>query len=154
VAFARDWAASSAAFLVSDFIAQTLGYLFGVETPKMLGRALLAAALMAVIVCTCVRQNPGSIGMAQSFFIIIAALFLFSPSVTPWYALWVLPFLCIFPNRALLIASVLIGLHYSYFPLARAEISDLYRYGVVWLIWVPVWAVLAWDNLKKGKSYA
>ncbi|MEP5153532.1 hypothetical protein [Planktotalea sp.] len=153
VAFARGWAASSSAILVSDFLAQGLGGLLGIDAPALLSRVLLGLALSGVIIITCLRQNETPFGMARSIFIITAALFLLSPSVTPWYALWLLPFLCIFPHPALLLASVLIGLHYSYFPLAQIDQSALYRYGVVWVIWVPVWGLLGWKLLRKGPSH-
>jgi alpha-1,6-mannosyltransferase len=154
VAFARGWAASSAAILVSDTLANGIGAIIGVQAPELLSRVLLGLLLSGAIIVACLRQSTGPKGMAYSFFVITAALFLLSPSVTPWYVLWLLPFLCLFPNPALHAASVLMGLHYSYFPLVRIEAGDFYRYGVVWLIWVPVWIALAWGSFRKGVSYA
>ena len=83
---------------------------------------------------------------------ISAAVYLLSPSQFPWYFLWIAPFLCLFPVRGLLLASVLLPLHYLYFYFDAHDLKHVYINGVVWLMWLPVWALLAFDAIRPHRS--
>jgi len=67
-----------------------------------------------------------------------AALFLISPTQFPWYFLWLVPLLAIWPVRALLLYTALLPLYHL------NEIT-------LWVIWVqhvPVWGLLIHDGLR------
>jgi len=72
-----------------------------------------------------------------------ATLFLLSPAQFPWYAAWMMPFLAFHPSLALLALSALLPIYYASFHFLAREQYDTFRYGLVWLIWLPVWAGLA-----------
>ncbi len=148
VAFAQNWKASSAAFLVSDWL---LGFVVpDHENAPMLSQMFLGFLLLAIVVAICIRRAKDTFMAFKRMFLICAALYLLSPSQTPWYFIWIAPFLCFFPVRGLLLAGVTLPLHYLYFHLAPHGQEMLYRYGVVWAIWAPVWALIVFDVARPG----
>ncbi len=139
VAFAKNWQASSAAFLISEWLT--------VQVP-LAPRVLLGLSMLTVIVAMCWRKAKSAEHLIWQIFMVVTVIYLLSPSQTPWYFLWIAPFLCVFPVRGLMLAGVLLPLHYLYFHLALNDQVDVYRYGVVWLIWCPVWVVLIYDAIR------
>ncbi len=144
VAYAQKWRASSAAFLVANWLA---GIVAGADS-GVIARALLVLILASAIGWIVRRKAADGEHILHQMFLVTAALYLLSPSQFPWYFLWVAPFLCIFPVRGLMLAGALLPLHYLYFHYSARDIADTYRYGIVWFMWVPVWAVLVTDALR------
>ncbi len=145
VAFAREWKASSATILLSEWTISSI--LPGHENTSLMARLLIALIASAAILVICARRAPDLFTVLWRMFLIAAVIYVMSPSQTPWYFLWIAPFLCIFPVRGLLLASVTLPLHYLYFHLALHDLEALYRTGVVWVIWLPVWALLFFDAI-------
>lgn len=150
VAFAQNWRASSVMIILTEWMSTVLpsaGLAAG-TVPRL----ILGAVLMCIIASVCLRRanTPGEI--VYRMFLIAAAIYLLSPSQTPWYFLWVAPFLCVFPMRGLALASVLLPMHYLFFYLDQRGLSAVYRYGIVWLIWLPVWGVLVFDYMKNRRA--
>lgn len=77
--------------------------------------------------------------------LLIAALVLLSPAQYPWYTVWFAPFLVFWPSRGLLLLSATLPLYYLSFHLAARDAHEIFTSYVVWVIWAPVWTVLAWD---------
>lgn len=51
----------------------------------------------------------------KAFFSIIGALIIFSPTVDPWYIIWIIPFICFFPNMGWLVLSGSSVIAYCYY---------------------------------------
>lgn len=150
VAFGGQWQASSAVYLVSEafsYWATPYWVEDYLEIP-IVARLVLAFLLLAVIGLLCLKRAHDEIHMLWRMFIIVAAIYILSPSNTPWYFVWIVPFLCIYPSRGLLLAGTLISLHYAFFHFAVRGQPEVYDQGVVWLIWIPVWALLLFDFTK------
>ncbi|MCW8130345.1 MAG: hypothetical protein KIS92_08360 [Planctomycetota bacterium] len=100
--------------------------------------------------------------LAGAWLIALAALFLFAPTGNPWYATWLLPFLCLLPSRALLLLTALLPLYYLHFYVeyhaaeltaagyATALCSQLVRAAQ----FLPVWALLGWDLSRARRARA
>lgn len=58
-----------------------------------------------------------NIELPKAIFIMLAAMLVLSPTVYPWYLLWILPFLCVYENAAWLLLSGTVI--FSYFVLDR-----------------------------------
>jgi hypothetical protein len=77
--------------------------------------------------------------------VLVAALFLLSPTQFPWYFTWIAPPLVLAPSRALLLLTFTLPLYYLKFYLdARGQVQ-LFHHGIVWLEYIPVWLLLLWD---------
>lgn len=78
----------------------------------------------------------------RATYLLVAAVLLLSPSVFPWYVTWLVPFLCFFPNPAWLLFTATVLL--SYHVLIGYTTAGAWRYTpwLVWLEYVPVYALL------------
>jgi hypothetical protein len=156
VAFGGQWQASSAAYLVSEWLSYLVtpywvdDYL---EIP-LISRLILGLVLLAVISVVCFRLAQDTQEMIWRMFLITAAIYILSPSNTPWYFVWIAPFLCLFPSRSLLLAGALIPLHYTFFYFSIRDMPEVYQNGIVWLIWLPVWALILVDFMKSKTAGA
>ena len=82
---------------------------------------------------------------------IMALVFLLSPVQNPWYLCWVVPFLCIFPHRAWIILTGLVGFYYLdfYFDYQELQVFSLW---IPWVEYSPFYFLLAlqfWESRKK-----
>ena len=104
--------------------------------------------LILIVLSVMLKSKPEPASLLRGSFICIAALFLLSPTQFPWYFLWVAPLLPLFPVRGLLLAVVTLPLYYAYFHLEPRGAGSAQTYYVVWLVWLPVWALLAFDLFR------
>ena len=156
VAFGGQWQASSAAYHVSEWISYHItpywvdDYL---EIP-FISRLILGLVLVAFIFLVCITRAKDMQEMIWRMFLITAAIYILSPSNTPWYFVWIAPFLCLFPSRGLLLAGALIPFHYAFFHFSIRDMPEVYQEGIVWLIWLPVWALLLVEFMKSKTAGA
>ena len=66
-----------------------------------------------------------------------------SPAQFPWYAVWFLPFAAIRPYWSLLAVTVVVPLYYVSFHFQAIGAYEVFRDRLVWLIWLPIWALMA-----------
>ena len=88
----------------------------------------------------------GSLGLHRKALLIIGGAFLLSPAQFPWYYTWLLPFLCVAPSPGFLALTALLPLYYLqyYFPPDTGG-RGIFGNAVVWVEFVPVWALLVWE---------
>ena len=146
VAYAEKWQTNSAGFLILSWIAKA--WPFAWPESGLVARALAGGLLILVVLYVSLRSKPSPESLLQGCFICIAALFLLSPTQFPWYFLWVAPLLPLFPVRGLLLAVVTLPLYYAYFHLDPRGAGSVQTYYVVWVVWLPVWALLAFDLFR------
>jgi hypothetical protein len=77
--------------------------------------------------------------------LLFAGLLLLAPTFQPWYMLWILPLLAIWPNRALLLLSATVLL--SYWILQEHAATCIWRENALikWLELAPVFALMIYD---------
>lgn len=51
----------------------------------------------------------------RSTYIVLGALLLCSPVLNPWYLVWIVPLLCVFPNKSWIALTGLVVLSYAYY---------------------------------------
>lgn len=90
----------------------------------------------------------------RASFLLLATVLLVSPSVFPWYLTWLVPFLCFFPNPALLLFTATALL--SYHVLIGYSAGGEWRYTpwLVWLEYLPVYALLLWGWARSRSRFA
>ncbi|MBI4553088.1 MAG: hypothetical protein HY710_12560 [Candidatus Latescibacteria bacterium] len=88
----------------------------------------------------------------RTAYVLIGAYLILTPTVQSWYLLWLLPFLCFFPNRAWLLLSGLIML--SYHVLIQFTRTGLWREAlwVRYVEYIPFYALLMFDAIKGRKG--
>ena len=110
----------------------------------MLARQIIAV-LMAVAILWTVYRVPDPLRAA---FHILGAYLLLSPTLHPWYLIWVLPFLPFFPHPAWMLFSGLVFL--AYHVLTQYSIAGVWEEEswTKWSQYGPLYLLLVWDGLR------
>ena len=93
----------------------------------------------------------------KAAFILIGTVILLSPTLHPWYVIWVIPFLCIFPNAAWILFTGLVFL--SYAVLKEYHLTGLWQESLEIRLWeyVPFYVLLIsriiWLTIKKLRAH-
>ena len=88
-------------------------------------RRLLAAGGIAFAIAAAHRERD----FARYAFLVLGCILFVSPTVYPWYLMWILPLLCLFPSRAWIAFSGLVMLSYG--------VWNVYAESGAWV--VPTW---------------
>lgn len=141
VAFANYWQTNSAFFPVLAEVVATLLQVVDLpnENAGLIARATLGVIVAGTGVAIAVRPWLDAAGLLGKVLVFTTVLFLLSPAQFPWYAAWMMPFLSFRPSLPLLGLTALLPIYYASFHFLAREQYDVYRYGLVWLIWLPVW---------------
>ncbi len=92
-----------------------------------------------------------TISLLQTCFVFTGAILLLTPTLYPWYLIWILPFLIFVPNLSWLILTFLIQL--SYFILKDYSLSGIWEESI-WILllqYVPFYFLLLFEYLDKRK---
>ncbi|MGH6802312.1 MAG: glycosyltransferase 87 family protein [Methyloceanibacter sp.] len=154
VAYLSSWQTNSALFpALERAVATGLGWMaLPSETVSLVTRGIIALCLVVLAVLVSLKpiETPDDlIGRAS---LVVGALVLLSPAQFPWYAVWFAPFLAFRPWTGFLLLSATIPLYYADFYFLSRDRPEIFEDVVVWIIWVPVWASLAFEALRKGQG--
>ncbi len=148
-AYAQRWQMNDSAYLAIHEAAKLLSP----DHAQSLARLIVAVVVLGVVMWCVRRLRPTFDGLLSGATVIAATLFLLSPTQFPWYYLWLLPMLALRPMWSLLALTVTLPLYYLRFPLDAMGHTAWFDYGVVWIEFVPVWLLLAWE-LRRGNRAA
>ncbi len=137
-AYARGWEMNDSAFV----LLQGLAGLVVPADPAFAARVALGVLLLGLLVLLLRRPVENAQDLTRRALVLVAALFLLSPTQYPWYFLWCLPVLALRPSFALLLLTVTLPLYYLRFRFVEWGIPGWFDYGLVWLIFVPTWILL------------
>ncbi len=156
VRYGRGWEMNDALFMLilwgSRFI---LGRLhLGHLSAQFVTRVAVAAACALWIAWLVRRPTADGRELCRRCLLVVAAVFLLSPTQFPWYYVWVLPFLVLRPRLSLLLLTALLPLYYLRFYLKARGAVDAFDYGVVWVEYAPVWCLLAAEWLLGWNPYS
>lgn len=147
--YAEHWRNSSAHFAVLEkAVALVTGWSPESVWPGRLARTGLALMAGGVALAAAWRPITSAGEFLTRAAIVTGALFLLSPSQFPWYAVWVLPFAVHRPCLWLLALPLLMPLYYTSFYFDGLGAYAVYRDEIVWLLWLPVWSLLAWETSR------
>ncbi|MFM9942609.1 MAG: glycosyltransferase family 87 protein [Hyphomicrobiaceae bacterium] len=151
VAYAGEWQANGALLpLLRDSLKPVLASLS--QPPELAGslaRALLAGVAAVTALACAVRTITTPYDLVQRTALITLVLVLVSPAQFPWYMLWTLPFLPLVPRLGVAAMAVMLPLYYLSFYFSAHGAYDVFRDRVVWLIWIPIWLVLAIESWSR-----
>ena len=144
VAYARLWEANDALFrLVATSVTAVIN-LIGVDMLEggAVARCVVAAILITLVIW--INRSPvhHNEELCRRVVIVIAALFLLSPTQYPWYYVWLVPFLAVWPVYGLLALTVVLPLYYLKFYFDARNQRELFDYWIVWLEYLPIWILL------------
>lgn len=109
--YATDWTGYAPVFPLVDWV-------FALLTPShaLAARRVCGAALAAWLALMLFRQRRADtpVGAFDSSFLALAAFYLLSPVLYPWYLSWTVPFLCLRPRPGWLILTGTVFLFYAH----------------------------------------
>ncbi|MFN8006786.1 MAG: glycosyltransferase family 87 protein [Terriglobia bacterium] len=143
-AYGTRWEMNDALFMSVLWIVQTVVKMTGVATAagEFVTRILFGGILVLFVGWLFRRRSADVMELCRRLLLVVAALFLMSPAQFPWYYIWLLPFLTLFPRRSLLLLTPLLSLYYLRFYFSARDQVELFDYRVVWLEFVPVWILM------------
>lgn len=149
VAYAGGWERNAALFWILAWGAEQMADLWGLTRidPGRVARLVVAAVVCATALILAFKAKPEA--LPRCALIVIATLFLLSPTGYPWYYAWLLPFLCVVPSRGLLLLGALLPLYYVRFWMVDMGVETVFDRWIVWLEFGPVLLVLAWDAVHR-----
>jgi alpha-1,6-mannosyltransferase len=145
IAYAQKWQTNSALFPALQSFASALLSVAGLASADagLVVRVALAGLLAGLALWLARAPIADADDLVRRSLLLIGAIVLLSPAQYPWYFLWVLPLLALRPVAGLLILTATLPLYYTIFHFQPRDQMAVFLNGVVWLIWVPAWAVLA-----------
>ena len=149
-AYATRWQTNSALtpLLATGFHTLLAPWGIAENVIQLAVRGLLALVFASIALALVWRPRVTPAEITSLVTLTILALLLLSPAQFPWYALWVLPFAALHPWRGMIALTVLIPIYYLSFHHLANGTYDLYKHGIVWGIWVPVWLAFLWDAAR------
>lgn len=112
---------------------------------RWIANAIVALLSAGVVLGTLVRFDlRDAHEFLWAVFLVLGVVFVLSPVGNPWYLVWIVPLLCVFPLRSWLLLSGLLGLYYLYFYFLYHRQVETFRW-VIWLEYVPFYAVATWE---------
>jgi alpha-1,6-mannosyltransferase len=154
VAYGRYWEMNDAAYrLILSGVKYGLAMLsldmsWGQATSRTL--ACLILAFWALWLTRSELVDPKQAW--NSCLLIVAAVFLLSPTGFPWYYLWVVPFLAISPRPSLLLLNCFLPLYYLVYHYRGLGDQSIFDNLVVWAEYLPFVFVAFWELLRSEKS--
>lgn len=145
VAYAKQWQANSALLpaLRETVRAALSGWDVSTDTAGRVARLLLATVAAACAIAIAIRPLVSPADLLRRLAVTTLVLVLVSPAQFPWYMLWTMPFLPFAPRLGVMLMAVLTPLYYLSFHFGALNLYFIFRDRVVWVIWVPIWIVLA-----------
>ena len=94
--------------------------------------------LLLVVALLVMRHNDMTHGIRRAYHLISAYLLLIPTTFHPWYVIWILPCLCVYPSWGWLYFSGAIALSY----LAYAQAYPVVPTGIYLLEFLPLYLLL------------
>jgi len=135
---------------VADSYFQNRVILWSYDLPTLLSKVTVALILAGVMLNFLLRRTDETSALAsvRQMFILMTLVFVLSPAQYPWYFNWVLPFLCLFPSRALILLTALLGLYYMDFYFSYQDLPQ-YNPWIPWVEYTPAYLLLALEWRRK-----
>jgi hypothetical protein len=157
--FTLHWQSNDSIFAILVFIFKKVSGGLANETiwsnplPIFLSKIAVALVLIGILFRL---QYKGASLLAQpiefvrGLFWVMALVFLLSPVQNPWYLCWVVPFLCVFPQRSWIILTGLVGLYYLDFYFDYQELQAFSGW-IPWFEYLPFYLLLALEFRENSK---
>ncbi len=127
MAYSKEWRFNAGIYELTESLLSKIGGEIE-EKADVIARITLFSVILLITAWQTIAMTwrTGNKAIFRASYIIIGTLILCSPVIDPWYLIWVVPFLCIFPNRAWILFTGTVFLSYTFY----------YSYGFEpWVKW-------------------
>lgn len=146
-AYGERWEMNDALFMIFAKATEITGGILGLgeDGQGMLARGSVFLVLLAWMGWWSTRPIASQQEVCDRIVLVIAAMFMLSPTQFPWYYLWIVPFLALSPRPSMLILSAMLPMYYLKFYFSAQDRVLLFHNGVVWLEYAPVFVLALWE---------
>ena len=154
VAYGRHWEMNDAAFrLISRGVNYILAVLsLNTTWTQVISRVLVGGVVTFLAIWLPRTMASDSKQVWDRCLLILAAVFLLSPTGFPWYYLWVVPFLTINPRPSLLLLNSMLPLYYLLYYYRARGTPETFDNVVIWVEYLPFWGLAMWEWLSSTGS--
>ena len=159
-AFTMYWQSNDSIFAILVFIFKSVSG--GLATEMVLSNPLpifLSKVTVVIILAgvlswlllkgTSLLHRP--VEFVRGLFWLMALVFLLSPVQNSWYLCWVVPFLCVFPQRSWMVLTGLIGFYYLDFYFDYQELQA-FSHWIPWVEYLPFYILLGLELRESRKQ--
>ena len=145
--YSENWEGNDAAFMLVRWPAEIGLQAFGGDGDRgwLVARVALLVLLAAWVARVAWRPVSGGRDLCRRCLLVLAAVFLLSPTPFPWRYVCLLPFLALYPRLSLVLWTALLPLYRLVFYFEGIGRPNVFHYGVVWVEHLPVAAFLVWE---------
>lgn len=111
--YSQKWAYNGSLFVIMQSFLNVLH--FRVISNFFLAKLITGFIFIMLLLCLAFKRSDEPLDLLKRTLFVLVALFLLNPVGEPWYFCWVIPFLCFFPYRSLLLLSWLLIFSYLSF---------------------------------------
>lgn len=153
-AYSQGWELNDALFMTILWAARSLVEMLGYHgvDGQLVARVWIGLLIGALIVWQIQKRSDDESEICEKCLLVVAAIFLLSPAQFPWYGVWIVPFLALRPRWSLLLLTTLLPLYYLRFYFSARNNAKLFDHWIVWLEYVPVWALLAHERFVARRT--
>ena len=163
-AFTLYWQSNDSIFAVLVFVFKSLSgemaneVILSNSLPVFLSKVTVSFVLMGVLIRLLFKGSSlveQPVEFVRGLFWLMALVFLLSPVQNPWYLCWVVPFLCVFPERSWIVLTGLVGLYYLDFYFDYQDIPSFSRF-TPWVEYLPFYYLLIQEfrnNRQESKEH-
>lgn len=145
----EQWAYNSSIFLL---IHSVLGWIEPSLVKSLLPAKLIAGVMYSLFLLKLMfTEQKSDLTRIYACFLAVAGLFIINPVGDPWYFVWVIPFLCLFPYRSWILLSGLLILSYlnfhSDFAFLEMKVGNFSLLSLI--IYLPFFFYLSYELILK-----
>ena len=107
-----------------------------------LARRITLVITAAWILTITFKKSESPQNTLDQALLIIAGMYLISPTQFPWYVVWLVPFLVASPRRPLLFLTLLLPIYYFRYYFEAHGNAELFDNYIVWIEFTPVWILI------------
>jgi alpha-1,6-mannosyltransferase len=161
-AFTLYWQSNDSIFAILVFIFKAVSgdsanlMILSNPLPIFLSKVTVAFVLTGVLGWLLYKRTSLTlqpVEFVRGLFWIMALVFLLSPVQNSWYLCWVVPFMCIFPQRSWIVLTGLVGLYYLDFYFDYQEMQAFSPW-IPWVEYLPFYFLLAMEFRENQKQVA
>ena len=151
VAYSKSWENNSSLFRIFLYSGEQILNYMNIHPGHAQRYARLFVAFLTVVwvLYQAMKYDRTLFDLFRRSLFIVAVIFLVGPTQFPWYYTWMLPFLVVVPRFSLLFLTAMLPLYYLRYYLEPLGKLDHFNNYVVWIEFVPIWALLIIEMVRK-----
>ena len=147
LAYGERWEMNDALFMVFAKGTEIASGLLGLQrgSADLIARVAVFVVLIAWTTMWSMKPAGSRQEICNRIVLVVAAIFMLSPTQFPWYYLWIVPFLALSPRPSMLVLTLMLPMYYLKFYFTAQDNVLFFHNRVVWIEYAPVLAIALWE---------